>query len=209
MDIATGAGHVALTFAPKCSRVVALDPTPQMLDVAAAKAKELGFANVETVLGWAEDLPFPPESFEGVTCRVAPHHFRDVEAFLAEVVRVLQPGGWFLLVDTIGIEDPQADEDLNELECMRDPSHVRDYTESRWLRMVADAGLKVQTHETNSFPHNAQDWLDRMNVAEPTRSRIIHRIIYSEGWLRDYLRPIGDGDTLTFRLHQILLRATK
>ncbi len=209
LDVATGPGHTAFAFAPYASRVVATDITPEMLEVAAREAAKRGLKNIETRIAAAEDLPFPAESFEGVTCRVAPHHFRDTEQFLLEVRRVLIPGGWFLLVDTVGIDDPFADEALGEIEFERDPSHVRNYTAYRWLTMVAAAGLDVEHHETIPRPHNVVAWLDRMNVEEPARSRIIDLIGHSNGWLKEYLRPHGFGDDLTFHLHQITLLARK
>ena len=43
-----------------------------------------------------------------MTCRIAPHHFADVPAFVAEVVRVLRPGGTFGLVDNISPDEPKA-----------------------------------------------------------------------------------------------------
>lgn len=209
LDVATGAGHVAYTFAPHSESVVALDVTQEMLDIVDRVAGERGLSNITTKLAPAENLPFEAETFEGVTCRVAPHHFHDVRAFLSEVHRVLRPNGWFLLVDTIGIDDPLADQALQEIETLRDPSHIRNYTAAQWHSMVEEVGMTIRVSEQSSFPHNAFDWLNRMSVGEPTFSRVVNAIVYSEGWLRDYFRPTGEGETLTFRLHQILLVADK
>lgn len=209
LDVATGAGHTAYAFAPYCSRVIALDVTPEMLSIVQRESQRRGLTNIETSLASAEDLPFPNESFEGVTCRVAPHHFHDVRAFLQESFRVLQDDGWLLVVDTIGIDDPKADEALDRIEFQRDPSHVRNYTAARWLEMVAESGFTVHRHETYSRPHNVFDWMDRMSVTEPARTRIYDSIMQSSDWLRDYLRPHGDGESATFHLHQLMLLASK
>ncbi|HWK79360.1 MAG TPA: methyltransferase domain-containing protein, partial [Thermomicrobiales bacterium] len=101
LDIATGGGHVAVTFAPHVARVIASDLTPEILHHAAAYFAERGLANVETALADAEALPFPDDAFQIVTCRIAPHHFPDVPRFVAEAWRVLKPGGTFALVDNI------------------------------------------------------------------------------------------------------------
>lgn len=209
LDVATGAGHVAYTFAPHADSVVALDITQEMLDIVDRVAAERGLSNIKTCLAPAEELPFAAESFEGVTCRVAPHHFHDVRAFLSESHRVIRPGGWLLVVDTVGIEDPQANQELQDIETWRDPSHIRDYTSAEWKEMVESAGFTIRHDEESSYPHNAFDWLRRMSVEEPTFSRVVNAIVYSDGWLRDYFRPTGEGETLTFRLHQILLVADR
>lgn len=209
LDVATGAGHTAYTFAPHAEFVVASDITPEMLAVVDRVSVERSIDNIRTELFSAEDIPYPAESFEGVTCRVAAHHFHDPRLFVQEAFRVIQPRGWLLLVDTVGIDDAVADEQLQRLEAARDPSHVRNYTSSWWQSTLAEAGFTVASTEVTSYPHNAYDWMDRMRVEEPTRSKVLHQIIYSEGWLRDYLRPVGEGESLTFRLHQITLLGRK
>jgi len=209
LDIGTGAGHVAYAFAPHASRVVASDPTREMIEIVAREAKKRGLTNVETSLAFGEDLPFEEGSFEGVTCRLAAHHFQSRPKFVAESFRVLQPGGWFFLEDTIGIPDEEADAALHEIESLRDPSHGRNLRSSEWADMVSAAGFKIEFQEESSFPQNAYGWLDRMEVAEPTRSQVLHKIAFADGWLREYLRPVGEEDSLTFRLHRIVLLARK
>ena len=75
LDVATGAGHTALTFAPLVARVVASDITGEMLAEATKLARARGLANVETAHAEAGSLPFPDASFDLVTCRLAAHHF--------------------------------------------------------------------------------------------------------------------------------------
>jgi ubiquinone/menaquinone biosynthesis C-methylase UbiE len=101
LDIATGAGHTAAAFAPHVARVVASDLTDEMLAEARKLAAAKGYANMETAHADAEALPFADASFDLVTCRIAPHHFPNIAAFVAEVWRVLRRGGKFALVDNI------------------------------------------------------------------------------------------------------------
>ncbi|MEZ5828464.1 MAG: class I SAM-dependent methyltransferase [Hyphomicrobiales bacterium] len=69
LDIACGAGHTALAFAPKVAKVTASDVTPEMLAQTRALAKERKLGNVVTSQAPAHDLPFPDTSFHLVTCR--------------------------------------------------------------------------------------------------------------------------------------------
>src|SRR3954467_4376319 len=136
IDIATGPGHTALAFAPKVKHVIASDVTPEMLQVARGLAAKRGLTNVSFAEMPAEKLPVPDASFDLVTCRTAPHHFADVRAFVAEVARVLRPGGVFGLVDNIAPEDSEAAAPYNEFEKLRDPSHGRCLSESERLTLV-------------------------------------------------------------------------
>ncbi|MDP4108049.1 MAG: class I SAM-dependent methyltransferase, partial [Bacillota bacterium] len=101
LDIATGGGHTANGFASFVNKVIALDLTAQMLVVAEKFIRGNGHQNVEFVQGDAEDLPFSAQSFDIVTCRIAPHHFPNVNKFVNEVFRVLKSGGQFLLDDNV------------------------------------------------------------------------------------------------------------
>ena len=75
LDVATGGGHVAYTFAPHVERMWATDITQEMLDMVKGEAQKRGLANVRTAYAKAEALPFEDGSFDLVTCRIAPHHF--------------------------------------------------------------------------------------------------------------------------------------
>src|SRR5262249_38312689 len=91
LDIATGGGHVAYVFARHVARVWATDITEEMLDLVKAEAQKRRLQNVRTAYAKAEALPFEDESFDLVTCRIAPHHFDSIPEFLAEVRRALKP----------------------------------------------------------------------------------------------------------------------
>ncbi|HET9067873.1 MAG TPA: class I SAM-dependent methyltransferase [Amaricoccus sp.] len=91
LDVGCGTGIVARRLARRGGRVVGLDATPAMLDVARAAAAREGLA-VEWRDGIAERLPFGAE-FDLVTCQFALMFFSDRAAALAEMRRVLRPGG--------------------------------------------------------------------------------------------------------------------
>src|SRR4029079_13525729 len=91
-----------------------------------------------------EDLAFPDASFDGVTCRIAAHHFHNVDRAIAEIARVLRPGGRFVLEDSMSPHNPVLDRFLNGVETLRDPTHIRSYTEIEWRSLIDAAGLAFQ-----------------------------------------------------------------
>lgn len=144
LDVACGAGHTGLYFAGQGHTVTCADISPAMLQRVREAAAERGLT-VETREHPAETMPYADESFDLVTCRVAPHHFSVPAAFVREVERVLAPGGWFLLIDgTVPDENPEAATWLNRLEKLRDPSHVELYSPSQWRAWCEAAGLRVE-----------------------------------------------------------------
>src|ERR1700732_5491277 len=92
LDVATGAGHTAYAFAPHVARVWATDITEEMLALVRDEIEKRKLTNVRIAYAKAESLPFEDESFDLVTCRIAPHHFDSIAAFLGEARRVLQCG---------------------------------------------------------------------------------------------------------------------
>jgi len=139
LDVATGGGHVARRLREAGLEVVTSDPAPGMHP---------------DVICTAESLPFADAGFDLVTCRTAAHHFADVRLAVAEMTRVSRD--LVLLVDTVDMGD-----DVEEAEKLRDPSHLRNYTEAEWREIVGEAGLRIE--EALFFEH-AMDfaaWLAR------------------------------------------------
>jgi ubiquinone/menaquinone biosynthesis C-methylase UbiE len=164
LDIATGGGHVARTFAPHVARVIASDLTPEILHHAGVFLRDQGIANAEMLVADAEALPLPDDSVDIVTCRIAPHHFPHPERFVQEAARVLRPGGRFLLVDST-VEEGDAGIFFNAFEKLRDPSHVRSLTIAEWHDLLIRAGFTVTLTETFSKRHDFADWTTRSRVS--------------------------------------------
>lgn len=96
LDVAAGAGDQTLQTAMRVGpggTVLATDISPAILAFAAAEAKRGGHANVATRAMDGENLELPDASFDAVISRVGLIYFPDQQRALAEMRRVLVPGG--------------------------------------------------------------------------------------------------------------------
>lgn len=91
LDLATGTGTIARAAAERGASVVAIDASAGMLEVARRLSPAL-----ELRLGNACALPFSDGEFDVVTCGLSISHFEERGKALAEVLRVLRPGGTFV-----------------------------------------------------------------------------------------------------------------
>jgi len=99
LEVAIGTGR-NLTFYPAGVRLTGIDLSPAMLERARERAGELG-VEVDLREGDAQDLPFPGGSFDTVVCTLSLCNVPDDRRAVAEMKRVLRPGGRLLLLDHI------------------------------------------------------------------------------------------------------------
>ncbi len=165
VDVATGGGHVALALARRDARVIALDLTPEMLEVA-RKHLESQHAVAEYVVGHAGAMPFDDASVDLVTCRIAAHHFRDAGAFFCEAARILVPGGRLAFQDQALPDATTSACILDEFERVRDPSHRRSYSVDGWIAIVERAGLVVERGELFEKRHEFAEWCERQSCSD-------------------------------------------
>jgi len=96
LDLATGTGDLALAAASRGASVVGLDLAPRMIRLARAKP---GAGRIRFIVGDMSSLPLPPASVDVVTTGYGLRNVPDLERALAEIARVLRPGGRFLSLD--------------------------------------------------------------------------------------------------------------
>ncbi|HWP07025.1 MAG TPA: bifunctional demethylmenaquinone methyltransferase/2-methoxy-6-polyprenyl-1,4-benzoquinol methylase UbiE [Polyangiaceae bacterium] len=102
LDLATGTGDLALLVASAepTARVVGLDPSEKMLEIARQKVEKAGLlARIDLVQGDAETLPFADASFDGVCIAFGIRNVPDRDRALREMARVVRPGGHVAILE--------------------------------------------------------------------------------------------------------------
>ncbi|MGB7450346.1 MAG: arsenite methyltransferase [Ornithinimicrobium sp.] len=111
LDLGSGAGGDVLISARRVGptgRVVGLDMTQEMLEVARANAAEAGVDNLEFVEGYLEDIPLADDSVDVVISNCVLNLAADKAVVLAEAARVLRPGGRLAFSDVLADDDMDA-----------------------------------------------------------------------------------------------------
>jgi ubiquinone/menaquinone biosynthesis C-methylase UbiE len=175
LDVATGGGHVARRLRGEGCTVVTVDPAPGMQP---------------DVVAPAEELPFADGSFDVVTCRIAAHHFQDVRQAVGEMARV---SGRLLVIE----DNIFRGEHVEEAERLRDPSHVRCYSEAEWREMVIEAGFEVEQLEHFPRRQSFDAWLARVETP-PEEAAQVRELLAGE---------IDEDGTLGFQ--SIVLKARR
>jgi ubiquinone/menaquinone biosynthesis C-methylase UbiE len=211
LDVATGAGHTALAIAPRVEGVIAVDLASEMIEQVQALAAARGIDNIRALVMDVDVLGFGDESFDVVTCRIAPHHFLDVERALQEIARVLCPGGQFGLEDSYAPADAGLDRFINEVERLRDPTHVRSYTEAEWRDMLRAAGFEIVRLEYHRKTHDVAEWIERSAIDQAAADRVYAAFAAASPQAREHFRIEydEDGRALSFTDDKLILRADK
>jgi SAM-dependent methyltransferase len=150
LDVATGGGHVAARLREAGCRVVTCDSAPGMKP---------------DVICRAEHLPFDDSTFDVVTCRVAAHHFEEPAAAVRELARV--SGELVLVADNLFLGEGGEEADR-----LRDPTHVRNYSEDEWRGLFEQAGLEVEAFEREEKRIEVEPWLARAGCDGEEAARV-------------------------------------
>ena len=175
LDLGCGVGHTLRRLAPLVSFAVGADATLEMMQ--AGRASVVTAPNATFVQTDASALPFADASFDMVTCRLAAHHFHDAASAFREVTRVLRSGGRFVLVDNYAPDDPALDTFINELETLRDASHVRNETADGWRELLERAGLRLSTAaDLMTTKLTTEGWLERSQTPADRAAEVRRRL---------------------------------
>jgi ArsR family transcriptional regulator len=132
-DLGCGGGQVSAALAPFVARVIAVDASAAMLQ--AAKRRLHGAGNVEVRRGELEALPIDDARLDAATLMLVLHHVPEPERALAEVARVLQPGGRVLVVDMQPHDRESYRQQMGHIWLGFSEDHVR--------RMFSDTGFEA------------------------------------------------------------------
>jgi SAM-dependent methyltransferase len=112
-------------------------------------------------------LPWPESAFDAVVSRFSLHHLEEPAVALREMARVCARGGRLVICDLA--PEPARAEAFDEMERLRDPSHVRAFSEGELCALIAETGafgavdssrthvaLELEAHLARSFPVDAE-----------------------------------------------------
>lgn len=141
LDVACGPGILTCASAKSAHWVTGIDITPAMIE----RAKELQardrLENLTWHVGDVQSLPFPDNRFTVVISRYAFHHLMDPFKVLVEMKRVCKPLGRIVVIDMAAPADSKKSLALNEMERLRDSTHVRAFSASQLAELFVRAGL--------------------------------------------------------------------
>jgi len=178
LDLGCGGGHVSYRAAPHVGAVVACDLTPQMIAAVERAAAERGLTNITAVAAAAEALPFADGHFDAVLCRFTAHHWADLHAGLSEARRVARAGALLAFIDTVAPDSRAADTHLQTIEYLRDPSHVRNYTQGELQAVLEQAGFAIDSMARRPLRMGFAEWTERTNT--PIEKQAILRQLQQE-----------------------------
>ncbi|HKV45436.1 MAG TPA: methyltransferase domain-containing protein [bacterium] len=183
LDVACGPGRLLRAFAPYVRKAVGLDLTMEMLGIVRRGRGERTTGVVEVVRGEGERLPFRDAAFTIVSTTTAIHHFADPRRVLEEMVRVCRRAGRIAVRDLVGSADEARRARQNEIERLRDPSHVELHSAAGLEALLTGCGLIITGRASGVQMRELGEWC-RLAA---TPAKIVPRV-------REMLRRSVDGD---------------
>ncbi|HEX3331767.1 MAG TPA: methyltransferase domain-containing protein [Gaiellales bacterium] len=192
LDVACGPGLVARGLAPRVGEVHGVDMTPAMVEVARREAASEGIANAVFSVGDATALEFADAAFDGAVTRFSLHHIPVPGRVVAEMARVVRPGGAVVVADHV--TSPDADEAAwhQEIERLRDPSHWACLTPARLRALGERAGLVLEREDETAISIDYDEWIGR-GSGGPGSAGLIARALANRVPASDVFRVV-DGD---------------
>jgi len=158
IDLGSGAGNdcfVARHETGENGKVIGIDFTPAMVEKARVNAEKLGFLNVEFRQGDIEKMPVTAETADVVVSNCVLNLVPDKEKVIAEIYRVLKPGGHFSISDIVLVGDlPKALKNTAEMYTGCVSGAVQ---KDKYLNLIYKAGfqnLSIQKEKQIVIPND-------------------------------------------------------
>ena len=207
LEVACGPGIVSRALAPLVGRVIGMDLTPAMVQLGQREARQAGLDNLWFAVGDATRLALPNDGLDGAVTRFSLHHIPLPGRVVAEMARVVRPGGWVVLADHITSADMTEAAWHQEIERLRDPSHWACLTPERARTLGAAAGLTLQAERLLPFSLDFEEWLRRGSGGAAARPLIETALAERpEGAATFRVAPEPDGPRLHLQYHLSLWR---
>ncbi|MUK89503.1 methyltransferase domain-containing protein [Ornithinibacillus sp. L9] len=208
LDIATGGGHVAKSVSEHVHTVFATDITKQMLETASKYLTN--YDNIHYIVADAENLPFLDHTFDIVTCRIAAHHFPNPAKFMQETARVLKLGGVFLFIDNVAPEKEKYDTFINQLEKMRDYSHVRSLRISEWMKLFHKHQFTVVKQEKKKKTLPYTEWINRTLDSQKDKENVKNFMLHEANDIHSYFHiESNEEDIQSFTIDEWMVLCQK
>ena len=200
---------MATAIAKGVREVIASDVTPEMLVQTGKLAEERELKNLSFCLADARNLPFHTKTFDVVSCRIVLHHVHEAGSAVAEMGRVLKKGGRLLIQDILGLDGQEARSYMDNIDRLRDPSHVKDYSREEWANFLERGGLEPVHSELIPGVYMLEDWTTRSGTSSDCVEEIKAKLSNIPEAVAKYLKATYSEGDWAIQMRYILILATK
>ena len=134
--LGSGTGYLLPLLGSHFRRVIAVDMSRQMLDLARRRVEEAGLANVDLRHGTIEQLPIAAAEIDLALALIILHHLADIEQALAGIHAVLRPGGRLLAVELRPYENERFRVRMSDRRPGIDPARMAEWLKSAGFRDI-------------------------------------------------------------------------
>src|SRR5579875_561905 len=172
LEAACGPGVISRRLATIAGTVHGIDSTAAMIELAKREAANAGLDNLTFEVGDATATSWADASFDGAVTRFSVHHIPVPARLLAELARVVRPGGRIVVLDHLADDDAQARSWAQEIERLRDPSHWASLSAEGLRELGRRAGLHLIHEQRFAFDLDFEDWLRRGTDNQASRDLV-------------------------------------
>jgi SAM-dependent methyltransferase len=205
VEVACGPAAISRALAPRVGSVQGVDLTPAMVAKASAEAAVASLENLSFAVGDATALDFEDGAFDGAVTRFSLHHIPAPERVVAEMARVVRPGGFVVIADHVTDEDGNTAAWHEQIERLRDPSHWACLTPSRIVALGERAGLTLDSEGLIAFEIDYAEWLNR-GSGGPANAELIDRLLDDAPSAPASFAVSGEGAERRLTLHNSVTR---